>query len=181
MDVPDEDMPPTPDVDLLALVAAVLGKAKDREAAAVVSDGDERYEVAVAPGDRWVVQASGTEWLSTGGTVEAYDTHMAAGARRRRERFPPGWYHPALGLLWPHLLPIWGRPGDEYRPQRIIDGLNHPAGIVCEAITAPVVAGESLGPWSHVVLNDDLQITLVELEGRTWTLLDIDERGRRHR
>ncbi|SDB88633.1 hypothetical protein GA0111570_106106 [Raineyella antarctica] len=175
MDVPDEDMPPTPDDDLLALVAAVLSRAQDREAAAVVSDGDERYEVAVAPGDRWVVQASSTEWIGTGDSVVSYETQLAAGARQRTEEFPPGWYHPALALLWPHLLPVWGRLGDEYRPARIIDGLNGPAGIVCEALDAPVVGGESLGPWAHVLLNDDLRITLVELEQRTWTLLDIHE------
>ena len=175
MDASDEDLLPTPDDDLLALVAAVLGRARDREAAAVVSDGDERYEVAVAPGDRWVVESAGTEWICTGGAVEAYDTHMAVGARRRAESYPPGWHHPPRRLLWPNQLPLWGRRGDEYRPLRTIEGLNGPAGIVCEAIDAPIVGGESLGPWAHVLLNGDLQITLVELEGRTWTLLDIHE------
>jgi hypothetical protein len=175
VDVPDEGLPPTPDDDLMALVASVLTRTRDRESAAVVSDGLERYEVAVAPPDRWVVAASGIEWVGTGNIIESYETHLAAGARRRAEQFPPGWYHPALGLLWPHLLPLWGRPGDEYRPLRTIEGLNGPSGIVCEAIDAPVVAGESLGPWAHLVLNDDLQITLVELDGQTWTLLDIHE------
>lgn len=175
MDAPDEDLPPTPDADLFGLVATMLARARTRQAAALVSDGEERYEVAVAPGDRWVVQASDTEWIGTGDTVEAYRTHPAAGARRSTEQFPPGWYHPALGLLWPHLLPLWGRPGDAYRPLRTIEGLKGPSGIVCEAIDAPIVAGESLGPWAHVLLNDEQQPTLIDLEGRTWTLLDIHE------
>lgn len=175
MDAPEDDLPPSQDSDLLALVSSVLSRARDREAAAVVSDGDEHYEVAVAPGDRWVVQAATTQWIGTGSAVEAYDTHMAAGARRRAETFPPGWHHPALGLLWPHLLPVWGRQGDDYLPRRIIEGLNGPAGIVCEAVDAPVVGGECLGPWSHLLFNDDLRVTLVELGGQTWTLLDIHE------
>lgn len=175
MDAPEDGLPPTSDADLLAVVASVLSRAADRAAAAVISDGDERYEVAVAPGDRWVVQAAGTEWIGTGSTVESYETHLAAGARRRAETFPPGWHHPALSLLWPHLLPVWGRQGDAYRPRRIIEGLHGPAGIVCEAIDAPVVGGECLGPWAHVLVNEELRVTLVELEGRTWTLLDIHE------
>ncbi len=175
MDEPDEALPPAPESELIALVALVLARGRHREAAAVVSNGEERFEVAVAPGDRWVVHSSTIEWIGNGASIQAYDTHESLGARRRAEEYPPGWYHPALGLLWPHLLPLWGRPGDEYRPVRTIVGLHGPAGIVCEYVDAPVVGGESLGPWVHVLLNADHQLTLLEWEGRTWTLMDIHE------
>lgn len=175
MDEPDEALPPAPESELIALVALVLTRARRREAAAVVSDGDERYEVAVAPGDRWVVHSSTIEWIGNGISIQAYDTQDTVGARRRAEEYPPGWYHPALYLLWPQLLPLWGRAGDEYRPVRTIEGLHGPSGIVFEMVDAPRVGGESLGPWAHVLLNDDHQVTLLEWEGRTWTLLDINE------
>ncbi|QGF22399.1 hypothetical protein [Raineyella fluvialis] len=175
MDEPDEALPPVPESELIALSALVLTRARHREAAAVVSDGDERYEVAVAPGDRWVVQSSSIEWIGNGPSIRAYDVQPSAGARRRIEEYPPGWFHPALYLLWPHLLPLWGRPGDEYRPIRTIDGLHGPAGLVFEHVDAPMVGGESLGPWAHVLLNQDHQVTLLDWDGRVWTLLDINE------
>ncbi|MEA5153709.1 hypothetical protein [Raineyella sp.] len=173
MDEPDETLPPAREAELIALVALVLTRGRHREAAAVVSNGEERFEVAVAPGDRWVVHSSTIEWVGNGASIQAYDTQESLGARRRAEEYPPGWYHPALGLLWPHLLPLWGRAGDAYRPVRIIDGLHGPSGIVCEHVDAPMVGGESLGPWAHVLLTPDRQLTLLEWEGRTWTLLDI--------
>lgn len=161
--------------DLDGLVERLLARGRDRETAAIVSDGAERYEIAVAPGDRWVVNSASVEWIGTPDEVEAYDWNYAQGARKRPDHFPPGWFHPALGLLWPHLLPLWGRPGDRYRPVRTIDGLHGPAEIVCEDMDSPMVGGESLGPWAHVMLNDEDQITMVEFPTQTWTLLDIND------
>ena len=140
--------------------------APDRNAVAQVDDGDQIIEVAVAPGGRWRARTATTEWAFGSDGLSSWHVSLA-GARVRDVVEPEGWVHPALGLLWPDLLPVWGRRGDRYRPTTVIEGARGPA------MVKLVPVGVEGGPPCGALYVDAPRslLTCVELPGRTWTLL----------
>lgn len=145
----------------------LLRAARDRSAAALVATPDIVAEVSVAPGGRWVVRSYTIEWVGGPVGLECWEV-LSAGARQITHNKPPEWVHPAVGVLWPHLLPIWGRVGDSHRPDRIIEGVSGPGQIVLGAVDAVADAHDAdatltLDPARWLCLS-------LELPGRTWTL-----------
>lgn len=141
------------------------GAALGRSAAALVATADAIVEVSVAPGRRWVARSHNVEWIGGPGQVECWRIHPAGGAREVRHGRTPGWVHPTVGLLWPEILPLWGRPEDTHRPERIIPGSHGPGQVLFAAVDGlpepPTTL--DLDPLRWLCLR-------LEMPGREWTL-----------
>lgn len=182
---PQAALPPVPDPERPAALGDSLGArvtrllrdlsraSAARTAAARVDDGDDSYEVSIAPGGRWRVLSSRVEWwtTSTGQLLSAYVTQ--AGARPRTLTEEPGWMHPAVGLLRPELLPVWGGPGDRYHPVAVIEGMQGPALIELAPSYGDVVGGFPMEAGGLLYVDPGrLLVASLQLGRRTWTLLE---------
>lgn len=156
----------------LALLGTLTGAGNARSAVERVEDDDQIVDVAVAPGGRWRARTSLLEWAQTADGMWSWYISLA-GARERVVTEPPGWIHPAVGLLRPDLLPVWGRPGDRFQPVGLVDGVHGPALVDLAPVACHLLAGSPVdhGAALHVDASRWL-VTRVELDGRTWTLLD---------
>lgn len=140
-----------------------------RRAAALVTAHDELAEVSVAPG-RWVVRSHNLEHIGDSSGFHCWQVQPAAGARAVEHDHPPGWVHPLVGMLWPEHLPVWGRPGDRFRPIQVIEGMHGPAHLVLRT-TRQLLSGEPPGAVGTLELDPELlYCTCLELPASTWTL-----------
>lgn len=157
-----------------ALLADLTDRAEQRVLSARVEDDDEQvYEVAVAPRGRWRVNTRTTEWTGDEDRLESW-TLTSDGASPRANREPAGWKHPVVGLLWPHLLPIWGRVGDTFTPRTRIEGSTGLLMLPLEPIGGEVVGGFPLDDGATVQIDTATGlVTYLELSRRTFTLLDV--------
>ena len=157
------------------LLSAARETGQAREAMARVDDGEQVLDVSVAPGGRWRVRSATVEWAHTPKGLSSWHvTHM--GARERAGREPQGWQHPAVGLLRPDLLPVWGRLADRYRPVSVIEGASGYAMVELEPNSGDVVGGFAVEPGATMHLDTRrLLVTCLELPQRTWTLLDVEQ------
>lgn len=173
---PDPDHPAATGDSPGARAARLLGDlsraSAARTAAARVDDGDDSYEVSVAPGGRWRVLSSRVEWWTSGDELfSAFVT--LAGARPRMVTEEKGWVHPAVGLLRPGLLPVWGRPGDRYHPVAVVEGMHGPALIELAPSSGDVVGGYPMEAGGLLYVDPArLLVTSLQLGRRTWTLLE---------
>lgn len=144
--------------------------AAGRTAAALVATNDTVVEVSVAPGGRWVARSHGVEWIGGPDGVECWRIDAAGGAREVRHGRTADWVHPILGLLWPELLPLWGRPSDTHRPERVIDGWQGPG----QVLFTPVDGLPE--PPSSLDLDATRWLCLrLEMPGREWVLQDYQQ------
>lgn len=142
----------------------------DRTAVALVATDDTVVEVSVAPVGRWVARSHTVEWIGSPESVECWRIHPAGGAREVRHGRTPGWIHPTVGLLWPEILPLWGRPSDTHRPERVIAGTRGPG----QVLFAPVDGLPE--PPSSLEIDPDRWLCLrLEMPGREWTLQDFQQ------
>lgn len=153
-------------MDTVTLLGRLTEVAALRTASALIADPEHTLEVWVGSDGRWVVRSWATEWSFGPDGLTCWEVVPAGGAAKVPHGRPPGWVHPVVGLLWPALLPIWGRESDLYRPVGIIDGMAGPAQVV-------------LGPsrtQGHVgTLHVDARrwlCTALELPGQSWTLTE---------
>lgn len=159
---------PTPDAVRASLAAA----SRSRRAWARVLDGFDEVEVSVAPSGRWSVLSHLTEWSGGPGGVACWQLVPAGGARPVAHHRPSGWVHPAVGLLWPELLPVWGRPGDAFRPLRVVVGDDGPAQVVLAAGSDRGPAGPGGCGTLHLDPRRWL-CTRFGAPGQDWTLAEI--------
>lgn len=144
--------------------------AADRTAAALVATNDAVVEVSVASGGRWVARSHNVEWIGGPDGVECWRIHPAGGAREVRHGRPADWVHPTVGLLWPELLPVWGRPTDTHRPERVISGCRGPGHVLflpVDGLPEPPSILE-LDPARWLCLR-------LEMPGREWVLRDYQQ------
>ncbi len=167
---------PDPDIArrVRELLAAARAAGEERTAMARVDDGEQLLDVSVAPGGRWRVRSSTVEWaLTSEGLLSWHVTHMGAHERDLRE--PEGWIHPAVGLLRPDMLPVWGRLADRYRPVSLLEGTSGYAMVGLEPNSGDVVGGFAVEPGATMHLDTRRHlVTCLELPQRTWTLLDVE-------
>jgi hypothetical protein len=159
-------------VELAEVRRLLWSVAADRAAAALVATNDTVVEVSVAPGGRWVARSHNLEWIGNPAGVECWRIHPAGGAREIRHDRAAGWVHPTVGLLWPELLPLWGRPSDTHRPARVIDGSSGPGQILfgpVDGLPEPPTTLD-LDPTRWLCLR-------LEMPGREWTLRDYQVSG----
>ncbi len=158
------------DADALdQLLQRVSARAGRRRAAGLVAAHDDLAEVSVAPG-RWVVRSHSMEHVADETGIHCWQVLSAAGARPVEHDHPPGWVHPLVGMLWPDRLPVWGRPGDRFRPVQMIEGMHGPAQLVLRT-ARPLLAGEPPGAVGTLELDPELLCcTRLELPASTWTL-----------
>lgn len=157
-------------VDIDGVRAALRRAAVDRSAAALVATPDTVAEVSVAPGGRWVVRSHSIEWIGGPERLECWQV-LTAGARPVTHAKPPGWIHPAVGILWPELLPIWGRMADSHRPDRLIDGAQGPGQLVLARVDRPQSAPEPAPDGCYLEIDPVRWLCLqLELPGKVWTL-----------
>lgn len=128
-------------VDIDGVRTPLLRAARTRSAAALVTTPDTVVEVSVAPGARWVVRSHSIEWVGGPDGLRCWEV-IAAGARPITHTKPAEWVHPAVGLLWPDLLPVWGRIGDSHRPARVIAGAVGPGQLVLTPLATTADAAE---------------------------------------
>lgn len=178
---PDPDRTPyvrpaEPDAGVRETVARVLAEltraGETRRAVARVDDGQELIEVSAAAGDRWSARSSLVEWSYGPDGLASWHVSLA-GARARRTTERRGWVHPAVGLLRPELLPVWGRPGDRFRPVHVTEGIQGPALLDLAPVGGEVVDGQPVGRGGSLYL--DLArglVTCLDLGDRCWTLVD---------
>ena len=171
------ERPSEPDAGVRAAAEGLLRRLTDaaerRTGAARVDDGDDTYEVSVAPGGRWRVMSSRIEWwYGPDGLASAVLT--LAGAKPREVTEPEGWIHPAVGLLWPQILPVWGHPGDRYRPVDLLEGTQGPALVELAPTFGETVSGWPLELGGRLYVNAvRALVTRAELGVRSWTLIDV--------
>lgn len=140
-----------------------------RRAAGLVAAHDDLAEVSVAPG-RWVVRSHSMEHVADQTGIRCWQVFPAAGARPVTHEHPAGWVHPLVGMLRPDRLPVWGRPGDRFRPVQLIEGMHGPAQLVLRT-TRPLLAGEPPGAVGTLELDPVLLCcTRLELPASIWTL-----------
>lgn len=152
-----------------ALLDRVRQLADERRASALVQAHDEVAEVSVAPG-RWVVRSHSVEHVGGENATNCWQIVPAGGARPVHHDHPADWVHPMVGLLWPQHLPVWGRPGDRYRPVRVIEGLRGPGQLVLKSVRT-LLSGEPPTPMGTLELDPvHLLCTRLELSASTWTL-----------
>lgn len=146
-----------------------------RSAAALVADDEHIVEVSVAPGRHWVARSHNQEWVGTPQGVRCWYV-LTAGAREIAHDYGDAWVHPAVGMLWPELLPIWGREEDQFFPARVIESGRGPAHLVLQASEAIMVGGFPLSPGGSLDLDPDRWLcTRLDLPGRTWLLQEYRE------
>lgn len=184
-------------MDVHGVREALRRAALDRTAAALVATPDTVAEVSVAPGGRWVVRSHSIEWIGSPERIDCWEV-LSAGARPITHNRPSEWVHPAVGMLWPERLPIWGRVGDSHVPSRLIPGLNGPGQVVLDAVDRaglPLPGGEereagaagtseraatrppaSLSGGCYLQIDAKRWLCLqLELFGRIWTLQEYQE------
>lgn len=152
-------------MDIEGVREELLRAAMDRSAAALVATTDTVAEVSVAPGGRWVVRSHSIEWVGGPEGIVCWEV-LTAGARPITHTKPPEWIHPTVGVLWPDLLPIWGRVGDSHRPDRLIAGSSGPG----QMVLAPM--GPQGRPTEGTVDLDPARWLCLRLElpGKEWVL-----------
>lgn len=161
---------------ILDLLAELTDRAERRTASARVDDEEQFYEVAVAPRGRWSVHTDTTEWSGTPERLSSW-TLTPVGALPRATSEPAGWKHPVVGMLWPHLLPIWGRVGDAFTPRTRIEGRTGLLMLPLEPTGGEVVGGIPLDSGATVEIDTATGlVTFLELPRRTFALLDVEER-----
>ena len=153
-------------MDAQTLLAHLAEAGMGREASALVADHEQTLEVSIAPGGHWVVRSWQDEWVGRPDGVRCWQLIPAGGAAEIAHGRPAGWVHPVIGLLRPDLLPIWGRPGDDYRPLAIVDGVFGPA----QVVLSPVHHEAPVGTL-HVDARRWL-CTALELPDASWTLTE---------
>ncbi len=173
--------PAEPDAGVREAVAGILARltaaGERRRAVARVDDGEQLIEVASAAGGRWTARTSLVEWSYGPDGLASWHVSLA-GARPRRTSEARGWVHPAVGLLRPELLPVWGRPGDRYRPVHVTEGDRGPGLLDLAPMGGDVVDGHPLGRGGSLYLDLDLGhglVTCLDLGDRAWTLVDYRE------
>lgn len=158
-----------------ALLAELTSAGARREATARVDDGEQVIDVAVSADGRWRVHASMFEWALTADGLRSWYVGLA-GARERPVTEPEGWTHPAVGLLRPELLPVWGRPGDRFQPVGIVSGASGPGLLDLAPMAGEVVGGFHLDHGATLYVDATrLLVTCLELADRAWTLADYRE------
>lgn len=164
---------------VVAFVRARLAEAADaRVGSALISDDEHILEASVGREGRWVVRSWGTEWIGGPDGLTCWHIIPAGGARRVSHRHPDDWVHPAVGLLRPELLPVWGRPGDSFRPVRVIEGAAGPAQLILEATTGVRVGGQPLDPGGTLHIDPRRWlVTRVERPEGTWTVTEYRDAG----
>lgn len=148
-------------MDIDGVRAALLRAARARSAAALVATPDALVEVSVAPGACWVARSHSIEWVGGPDGLRCWEI-MAAGARPITHTKPAEWVHPAVGILWPDALPIWGRLGDSHRPDRVIAGAAGPGQLVLTPVNTDLTAAEGaldMDPARWLCLRLDLSDT----------------------
>ncbi|MDO5534288.1 MAG: hypothetical protein Q4F65_06525 [Propionibacteriaceae bacterium] len=153
-------------MDARALADRLEQVSRERTASALVADTEHTLEVSVAPGGRWVVRTWQTEWSAGPAGLRCWRLIPAGGATEVTHDRPEGWVHPGVGLLWPALLPVWGRPDDAYRPTAVLEGVFGPAQVVLAARE-----GEAPVGTLHVDARRWL-CTALELPEVAWTLTE---------
>lgn len=120
-------------------------------------------------GGHWVARSDSIEWVGSPDRLDCWQV-LTAGARRVGHAKPLGWIHPVVGMLWPELLPIWGRASDTHAPRQVISGAQGPGQVVLAA-TGEQVGGVPLGAGGALDLDPERWLCLrLELPRRTWTM-----------
>ncbi len=159
--------------EVVGRVLAELTRAgATRRAVARVDDGQELIEVSAAAGGRWSARSSLVEWSYGPDGLASWHVSLA-GARARPATERRGWVHPAVGLLRPDLLPVWGRPGDRFRPVHVTEGVHGPALLDLAPVGGDVVDGQPVGRGGSLYLDPERRlVTCLDLGDRCWTLVD---------
>lgn len=158
-------------MDAGTLLARLTREAVLRVANALVADAEHTLEFSVSGLDRWVVRSWNREWSGGPDGVRAWFLVPAGGAAEVPLDRPEGWVHPALGLLRPALLPVWGRPSDAWTPLGVVEGVFGPAQVVLSAVGSTEPVGTL-----HLDARRWL-CTALELPELSWTLTDYQEAG----
>nr|NLI50115.1 hypothetical protein [Propionibacterium sp.] len=171
--------PAEPDAGVRAVIDGLLARLAEagarRRAVARVDDGEQLIEVAAGAAGRWSARTALVEWSYGPDGLASWHVSLA-GARPRATTETRGWVHPAVGLLRPELLPVWGRPGDRFRPVHVTEGDHGPALLDLAPVGGEVVDGQPVGRGGSLYLDPRRGlVTCLDLGDRVWTLVDYSE------